>query len=198
MFNVRAFAGAAALAALLAVAGGASAAPITCDVANAMANGDTADQCAGDDAIAANPTAETNFVNGAFGGTAFTFADKTSDSSAVAGWTINVTQGSTADPYLFDYTVSVPAALVGTVVDFVLVIKQASDSTIAYLFSGVTLGIEGGYNSFWINPRGKEVNDFSHASALFRTTTNQVPEPGTLALLGLGLAGIALVRRRRT
>jgi hypothetical protein len=181
-------------------AGAASAAPIDCYIDDANANGSYADQCAGDDAIGANPSDETTFVNGAFGGSAFTFVDKTGEASSVAGFVLNVTMDETPDQpdlYHFLYTLTVPAAYVGTVVDWVLVIKQANNSTIAYLFNAVTLGIDGGFNSFWINPSGKEVSDYSHASGLIRESTVTVPEPGTLVLTGLGLLLAGALRRRR-
>jgi len=196
---VRAFAGAAAMAALLGFAGSAGAAPLTCSVNDAMANGEVADECARDDAIGANPSDETSFVNTNFqdGGSAFLFADKTGENSSIAGWITTVTSTGTADPYLFDYTVTVPAELIGTVVDFVLVVKQNSANTVAYLFNSVTLGINGGFNNFVLNGADRPVNGYSHASALFRTAGTTVPEPTTVLLIGSGLLGLAALRRRR-
>jgi hypothetical protein len=182
---------------LLAFAGNASATPITCSVLNADANGANATACAGDNAIGANPSDETTFVNGAFAGDDFTFVDKTGEASSLAGFVLTVTADATPDPYKFLYTLTVPDSYVGTIVDWVLVVKQASSSTIAYLFDDVTLGIEGGYNSFWLNPSEKLVNDFSHASGLLRTTATRVPEPGTMGLLGAGLLAFGWMRRRK-
>jgi hypothetical protein len=191
-----------AAVALLSAVDDASAIPITCNVLNASANGSYADACAGDDAIAANPGAETTFVNTSFAGDDFLFVDRTGDASSVAGFVLNVSSDPTPDApdlYRFLYTLTVPNEYVGTVVDWALVIKQASDSTIAYLFNDVTLGIDGGYNSFWLNPAGKWTNDFSHASGLIRVSPVQVPEPGTLPLMlvGLILAVAGTLRRRR-
>jgi hypothetical protein len=194
-------------------AGSANAAPISCNVNNAMANGSVADECVGDSAIGANPTAETTFVNTNFqdGGDPFIFVDKTGENSSVAGFVLTVTQGTTADPYLFDYTLAVPTAWVGEVVDWVLVIKQTSSITIAYLFEDVTLGIDGGFNNFYLNPAQKEVNDYSHASGLLRVAggddclpndpdcgDDEIPEPGVLFLMGAGLLGLGLARRRKS
>lgn len=194
------------LAAALAVsmfAGNANAASISCNVNDAMANGEVADECVGDNAIGANPADETTFVNTNFqdGGDPFIFVDKTGEASTLDGFILTVTEGETADPYLFDYTLEVPDEWIGEVVDWVLLIKQASDSTVAYLFEDVTLGIEGGFNNFYINNGGRTVNDYSHASGLLRegggTPPLQIPEPGMLLLVGAGLVGLGLARRRK-
>lgn len=202
--SVKAFASVLAFSFAMAFGASAFAAPIPCSTDNASANGSTADECVGDDAIGANPVAETSFVNANFqdGGDPFVFVDKTGEDSAVDGFVLSVTPGDDT-PYHFFFTLTVPDEFVGTIADFALVIKQGTDSTIAYLFNAVTLGIDGGFNNFWLNPQGQTVNDFSHASALLRVTDGpvippeQIPEPGILLLVGAGLMGLGLARRRR-
>jgi hypothetical protein len=53
-------------------------------------------------------------------------------------------------------------------------------------------------NTAWLlwDDSGANVDD-NHDDLIVRLTYRSVPEPGTLALLGLGLVGVALVRRRK-
>ena len=109
-------------------------------------------------------------------------------------------------PWTYGFNLTAPAGLVGTNIDFVLGVKQ-SGNYIAYLFQNQTLNISGGFNS--LNSNGG--NAFSHITG-FKTTATipecdpntdpnckpfiPVPEPGALSLLGIGLLGLALSRRR--
>lgn len=178
------------------------AAPIACinggvnDTYSASANGSYADACHYYSASnIANPTAITNLTNSIWGGTdPFTYVGKNGEAGDIAGFDLQVSGSDSEFQHL--YQLVVPAAWAGSTVDWVLGIKQSNNSYMSYLFEDVTLGINGGFNNFWLNASGKEVNDFSFAAGFIRLVEVPVPDPGTLGLLGLGLVGLGFARRK--
>ncbi|MGD7036104.1 PEP-CTERM sorting domain-containing protein [Methylotuvimicrobium buryatense] len=192
---------------LLGVPLNSTAAIIACNANDAMANGFYANACVGDDNI--KPKDEQAFVIDNFqdDGDAFSFIGKFNDGegfessdSDIGGFTLSVSKLS--DPntgdYFFSYALLAPEDWLGKFVDWTLLVKQANNSVIAYLFSGITLGIDGGFNSRWTNPREKIVNDYSHVSGFIRlaedrgisTLASTVPEPSLTLLFSIGLLGL--------
>ncbi|CCE25409.1 PEP-CTERM sorting domain-containing protein [Methylotuvimicrobium alcaliphilum] len=180
---------------------------IACNANDAMANGFYATACIGDSTI--RPPQEKTFVSDNLKGEgdAFSFIGKFNDGNGfessgadIAGFTLTVSELSdpnTGDD-LFSYSLLAPDDWLGKFVDWTLLVKQANNSTIAYLFSGIALGIDGGFNSRWTNKGGNVSNDYSHVSAFIRPAEDRgistlaltVPEPSLTLLFSIGLLGL--------
>lgn len=142
-----------------------------------------------------SPATEAGAINTLFQGSgdALLFVGKYDQEAgvdgAVPGYTL--TAGPSTET-AWDYFFSLASTYSG-VVDFALMVKQPEGgqggmTNVAYYWSGLELDIEGFYNSF--------NSDYSHISAFVRGADVPVSEPAPLALLGLGLLGVALLRRR--
>jgi hypothetical protein len=83
--------------------------------------------------------------------------------------------------------------------DVMLVVKGGNGDTIPNHYVGYLLedGQDWGtYLSPFMN--GSVRKNISHISIYLRDSGNTVPEPTTLALIGIGLVGLAYMRRRRS
>lgn len=189
--------------ALLSIAKLSYASPIVCGAnttESATANGAYADDCNYETSpvsSSADLLAHTNDVWGSED--AFAYIGKYengggSEAGDMAGFSLTVFEGD--EEFKYGYQLAVSDAWTGKTADWVLGVKQGSDSYVSYLFEDVTLGAEGGYNNFWINGSGKEVNDYSFIAGFIQEETVDVPEPVSLSLLASGFLGLYLSRRR--
>jgi hypothetical protein len=178
-----------------------SIAPDCIGIPGAIADGKSPDHCAIGSVTPDDPVTEANAINTVFAdelGTAsdpFFFVGKYEIEGSfeyLPGYSLTATAMDAEEPW--DYMFQLLTDYDGQVVDFVLMVKQPDTATngppvftnVAYAWEGLVLDIDGFYNSF--------NSDYSHISAFIRGV--DVSEPAPLALLGLGLLGVALLRRR--
>jgi len=76
--------------------------------------------------------------------------------------------------------------------------NAANDTTVIGSFQSIGMYLTNGGNTAWLlwDDSGANMDD-NHDDLIVRLTYHSVPEPGTLTLLGLGLVGVALIRRRK-
>lgn len=183
-------------AAVLALSQLATALPMVCGVnttEDATANGAYADACNYTASNIASSAAITTHTNSLWGDDGlFSYVGKNGE-VGMPGFSLVMTTGDAEHKY--GYQLLVPDAWTGVTVDWVLGVKQSNNSYVSYLFEDVELGIDGGFNNFWLNRNDKLVQDFSFVAGFIRETT-PVSEPGMLLLMLAGIGGLVASRRR--
>ena len=142
------------------------------------------------------------------GGASFVYLDRTdADASAtgLGGITFTITSpsgDSTDGTFTVTWTDHAGGSDLPITVDLVILLKAGPQAAV-YLFDDLLIPVSptsasGSFDIQFTNPHNGNENGLSHIFMAGRFGTPRlVPEPATLALLGGGLLGLALARRRK-
>lgn len=122
------------------------------------------------------------------GGVSFNFLTKYAIEDGTEGVDIDLTYDTDFGTWAYDSQVTLESP-------WILVLKQASSpGWAAWLFEGsAAASTSGTYSIAW---RENDPFDLSHM-VIYGNRGDLVPEPGPLGLLGLGIVGLYVARRRR-
>jgi hypothetical protein len=204
--------------ALLATFGAAQAAPAYCSsagshpdglsVSNVSINGAAANDCFGAGTMGDNATATTTAaVNALAWGGGFTFLARDENNGGAGiyqGLQFSLhanAVGNSSGSFTLNVTDVNGGALqnLPTSLDLVAVLKGGTDFA-AYLFENIAINAGNNAGTFAIafTNGGGQNPALSHLDFLVRAGSSAAPEPGTAALLGIGLLGLGgAVRRKR-